>query len=67
MDSNLGYLQLERPVVANFITSQGAWQTGVPVEIEIVGELAATLEPFLLAPTLRPTFVRRPSDQCSYS
>ena len=34
-------------------------KTGVAVEIEIVGELAAALEPFLSAPTLHPTFVRR--------
>jgi integrase len=34
-------------------------KTGIAVEIEIVGELAAALEPFLSAPTLHPTFVRR--------
>jgi integrase len=34
-------------------------KTGEPVEIEIVGELATALEPFLTNPTLHPTFVRR--------
>ena len=34
-------------------------KTGVAVEIAIVGELGAALEPFLSAPTLHPTFVRR--------
>lgn len=34
-------------------------KTKVKVEIEIVGELAAALAPFLDNPTLHPTFVRR--------
>lgn len=34
-------------------------KTGVLVEIEIVGELAAALQPFLDNPTLHPTFIRR--------
>lgn len=34
-------------------------KTGVAVEIEIVGELAAALKPFLSDQTLHPTFVRR--------
>jgi integrase len=33
-------------------------KTGVKVEIEIVGELAAALEPFLSNPTLHPSFIR---------
>lgn len=33
-------------------------KTGVKVEIDIVGELAAALEPFIVRPTLHPTFVR---------
>lgn len=34
-------------------------KTHVPVEVEIIGELAAVLKPLLAAPTLHPTFVRR--------
>jgi len=34
-------------------------KTGVGVEISIVGELAALLDPFISAPTLHPTFIRR--------
>jgi integrase len=34
-------------------------KTNVKVEVAIVGELAAALEPFLSNPTLHPTFVRR--------
>lgn len=34
-------------------------KTNVKVEVAIVGELAAALEPFLTNPTLHPTFVRR--------
>jgi integrase len=34
-------------------------KTNQPVEVEIVGELAAALEPLLDPPTLHPTFVRR--------
>ncbi len=34
-------------------------KTGVKVEIEIIGELAAALAPFLDNPTLHPSFVRR--------
>jgi integrase len=33
-------------------------KTGVKVEIEIVGELAAALEPFLANPSLHPSFIR---------
>jgi len=33
-------------------------KTQVKVEIEIVGELAAALEPFLASPSLHPTFIR---------
>ena len=33
-------------------------KTGVTVEIEIVGELAAALEPFLANPSLHPSFIR---------
>lgn len=34
-------------------------KTNVQVEIEVVGELEAALDPFLQNPTLHPTFVRR--------
>ena len=34
-------------------------KTNVPVEVEIVGELAAALNPMLMPATLHPTFVRR--------
>lgn len=34
-------------------------KTKVPVEVEIVGELAIALAPFLDIPTLHPTFVRK--------
>jgi integrase len=34
-------------------------KTNVQVEIEIVGDLEAALEPYLQRPTLHPTFVRR--------
>lgn len=34
-------------------------KTGVKVEVAIVGELAAVLQPFLDHPTLHPTFVRK--------
>ena len=34
-------------------------KTGIQVEIDVVGDLAAALEPFLSSPTLHPTFVRR--------
>ena len=34
-------------------------KTNIPVEVEIVGELAAALDPLLSPATLHPTFVRR--------
>jgi integrase len=34
-------------------------KTNVQVEVEVVGELAAAVDPFLTAPTLHPTFIRR--------
>ena len=42
---------------------RGKTNVQVEIEIEIVGELAAALEPFLEAPTLHPTFIRRPDDK----
>ena len=35
-----------------------AKRAGVKVEIDVVGELAVALEPFIANPTLHPTFVR---------